>query len=83
MTVIIFLSVASISSGAIMYLLASSAVRGGRPELGAVEADAGAAVGAPVCVCERVCRVVAWRLEGNEVPCAVNTGLRGEGESKE
>eukprot|EP00965_Chrysotila_dentata_P038633 1283055-Pleurochrysis_carterae.AAC.1 len=63
MTVIIFLSVASISSGATMYRLASSAVRGGRPELGAEEADVGAAVeaavGAAVCVCERVCRVVA------------------------
>eukprot|EP00965_Chrysotila_dentata_P132432 4379130-Pleurochrysis_carterae.AAC.1 len=74
-------------SGATMYLVASSAVRGGRPELGAEEADMGAAVeaavGAAVCVCERVCRVVAWRLGGNEEPCAVNTGLRREGESKE
>eukprot|EP00965_Chrysotila_dentata_P254160 6211780-Pleurochrysis_carterae.AAC.6 len=46
------------TSGATIYLLASSAVRGGRPELGAEEADVGAAVeaavGAAVCVCERV-----------------------------
>eukprot|EP00965_Chrysotila_dentata_P131302 4340712-Pleurochrysis_carterae.AAC.1 len=50
-------------SGATMYRLASSAVRGGRPELATEEADVGAAVGAAVdaavCVCERVCRVVA------------------------
>eukprot|EP00965_Chrysotila_dentata_P030441 1013224-Pleurochrysis_carterae.AAC.1 len=74
-------------SGATMYLLASSAVRGGRPELGAAEADVGAAVeaavGAAVCVCERVCRVVACRFTGKVVPCAAKTGLRGDGESKE
>eukprot|EP00965_Chrysotila_dentata_P053393 1771531-Pleurochrysis_carterae.AAC.2 len=72
MTVIILRSVASISSGATMYLLASSAVRGGRPELGAdeaaVDAAVDAAVGAADCVCDRVCRVVAWRLEGDDVP---------------
>eukprot|EP00965_Chrysotila_dentata_P099244 3281595-Pleurochrysis_carterae.AAC.1 len=59
MTVIILRSVASISSGATMYLLASSAVSGGRPELGAVAAAVEAAAGAPVCACERVCLVVA------------------------
>eukprot|EP00965_Chrysotila_dentata_P172313 5687064-Pleurochrysis_carterae.AAC.1 len=68
MTVIILRSVASINSGATMYLLASSAVSGGRPELGADVAAVDAAVGAAVCVCDRVCRVVAWRLGGSDVP---------------
>eukprot|EP00965_Chrysotila_dentata_P126145 4169191-Pleurochrysis_carterae.AAC.1 len=59
MTVIILRSVASISSGATMYLLASSAVSGGSPELETVAEAAGAAAGAPAVACERVCRVVA------------------------
>eukprot|EP00965_Chrysotila_dentata_P164663 5436443-Pleurochrysis_carterae.AAC.1 len=59
-------SVASTSSGAMMYRLASSAVKGGR----AVAAETGAAdvvepaVADADCDCERVCRVVACRFEG-------------------
>eukprot|EP00965_Chrysotila_dentata_P002616 85174-Pleurochrysis_carterae.AAC.1 len=50
MRVIMFRSVASINSGAMIYLLASSAVRGGRPEVETVlPAVAGAAVPAAVC----------------------------------
>eukprot|EP00965_Chrysotila_dentata_P027340 908445-Pleurochrysis_carterae.AAC.1 len=66
--VVIFRSVASINSGAIIYLLASSAVRGGKPEVETVlPAVAGAAVLAAVCVdadwaCDCVWRAVAWRF---------------------
>eukprot|EP00965_Chrysotila_dentata_P146775 4846506-Pleurochrysis_carterae.AAC.1 len=88
MRVIILRSVASINSGATTYLLASSAVRGGRPELETEVADAtGAAVvdaaGVAVdCDWERVWRVVACRLGGiSEAPWAANTGFRGEGGS--
>eukprot|EP00965_Chrysotila_dentata_P182247 6018661-Pleurochrysis_carterae.AAC.1 len=50
-SVIIFRSVASINSGAMIYLFASSAVRGGKPEVETVlPAEAGAAVLAAVCV---------------------------------
>eukprot|EP00965_Chrysotila_dentata_P186061 6142917-Pleurochrysis_carterae.AAC.1 len=68
MWVIIFRSVASTSSGAMMYRFASSAVKGGRP----AEVETGAAVVGPAVVepavavadCERVCRVVACRFGG-------------------
>eukprot|EP00965_Chrysotila_dentata_P041268 1368963-Pleurochrysis_carterae.AAC.1 len=71
-----FRSVASMSSGAIMYRFASSAESGGKPELATVEAgaaagDADAAVA--VCDCERVCRDVACRFEGATEPCDANT----------
>eukprot|EP00965_Chrysotila_dentata_P115473 3815944-Pleurochrysis_carterae.AAC.1 len=63
-TVIILRSAASISSGATIYLLASSAVRGGKPEEETVlPAVAGAAVPVAVyaevdCACDRVLRAV-------------------------
>eukprot|EP00965_Chrysotila_dentata_P072942 2411241-Pleurochrysis_carterae.AAC.1 len=64
-TVIILRSVASISSGATMYLFASSAESGGKPEDETVlPAVAGAAVPVAVCAdvdcaCDRVWRAVA------------------------
>eukprot|EP00965_Chrysotila_dentata_P170366 5623201-Pleurochrysis_carterae.AAC.1 len=82
--VIIFLSVESISSGATMYRLASSAVSAGKAETEAEVTEAAVvepASGVP-CDCERVCRVVACRLAGAVEPCATNTGFLGEGESK-
>eukprot|EP00965_Chrysotila_dentata_P140451 4643223-Pleurochrysis_carterae.AAC.1 len=58
------------SSGAMMYRLASSADRGGRAvaaETGAADAVAPAVVDAD-CDCDRVCRVVACRFEGATEP---------------
>eukprot|EP00965_Chrysotila_dentata_P153872 5085991-Pleurochrysis_carterae.AAC.1 len=70
MAVIIFLSVASINSGATMYRFDSSAESGGNPELETEAADAGAADGAVAgaAVCERVCLDVACRLAGRNEP---------------
>eukprot|EP00965_Chrysotila_dentata_P142576 4712692-Pleurochrysis_carterae.AAC.1 len=83
MCVIIFRSVASTSSGATMYRLASSAVKGGKP----AAAETGAAAVEPAvevadCDRDRVCRVVACRFGGAVDPWLAKTGLRGEGESK-
>eukprot|EP00965_Chrysotila_dentata_P026422 874973-Pleurochrysis_carterae.AAC.1 len=72
--VIILRSVASISSGAIMYRFASSAVRRGKPYGETEEAvEAGAAVPdeagvVEVCDCERVWRVVACKFGGAVAP---------------
>eukprot|EP00965_Chrysotila_dentata_P081636 2695425-Pleurochrysis_carterae.AAC.1 len=71
--------------GATIYLLASSAVSGGKPEEETVlPAEAGAAV--PVadcadvdCACDRVWRAVDGRLGGNEEPWAAKIGFRGDG----
>eukprot|EP00965_Chrysotila_dentata_P101688 3357416-Pleurochrysis_carterae.AAC.2 len=80
--VIMFRSVASTSSCATMYRLASAAVKGGRPaaaETGAAAVEL--AVVVADCDCERVCRVVACRVGGATDPWLAKIGLRGEGES--
>eukprot|EP00965_Chrysotila_dentata_P155509 5138481-Pleurochrysis_carterae.AAC.1 len=78
-------SVASMSSGAMMFRFDWSAVSVGRPKPKTVEA--GAAAGAAdaadaACDCDRVCRDVACRFAGAPEPCDENTGFLGEGESK-
>eukprot|EP00965_Chrysotila_dentata_P095271 3149154-Pleurochrysis_carterae.AAC.1 len=60
-------------------------IMGGKPETdpdGVVDTGAAAAGAAEASDCERVWRVVDCRFEGAIVPCMVNTGLRGDGESK-